>query len=429
LYWKKPSKSIREEGYDMNLEYFIAKRLFFKRSHREKKSEPATKIAIIGIAVGLAVMLIAWAVVMGFRREVRDKVIGINSHIQITSYYSNLTYEMNPVDASDDFMDSLRSVPGVRHVQRLFTKPGMIKTENDFQTVVFKGADKDFDKAFLSSQLVEGSFPDYSKPSNDVLISEYLSKLLKLKLGDSFLVYFLKAESVSARKFRICGIYNSHFSEFDKYFLIADARHVQHLNKWSESQAGGVEIFVKNIDRFNETEEGVYAKMVHAAHKQADTFYMKNLYEMNPELFSWLNLLDTNVWLILILMVFVSGFNIISGLLILILEHTNLIGMLKAMGANNRSIRKIFVYLSTFLIGKGLLWGNLIGLGCCLIQNYFHVVHLNPSTYYVDFVPIELDWFYIVALNVGTVLISLAVVLIPTALISRIKPVKAIKFD
>jgi len=413
----------------MNLEYFIAKRLFFKRNHQEKKSEPATKIAIIGISVGLAVMLIAWAVVMGFRQEVRNKIIGINSHIQITSYYSNYTYEMNPVNAPDSLLDALRSVPGIGHVQRLFTKPGMIKTESDFQTVVFKGADADFDKRFLAKNLVQGVFPDYTKPSNEVLISEYLSKLLKLRLGDSFLVYFIKGESVSARKLKISGIYNTHFSEFDKYFLIADARHVRHLNGWSDNQAAGVEIFVKDMDRFDQVEEGVYAKMARLADKNDDSFYMRNLYEMNPDLFSWLHLLDMNVWLILVLMICVSGFNIISGLLILILENTNLIGMFKAMGANNISIRRIFIYLSTFLIVKGLFWGNIIGLGCCLIQKFFHVIHLNPATYYVDFVPIELDLTYIILVNVGTVLISLMVVLLPTALISHINPAKAIRFD
>jgi len=413
----------------MNLEYFIAKRLFFKRNHKEKKSEPATKIAIIGISVGLAVMLIAWAVVMGFRQEVRKKIIGINAHIQITSYYSNYTYEMNSVNASDSLLDALRSIPGVGHVQRLFTKPGMIKTESDFQTVVFKGADADFNKDFLAKNLVQGVFPDYTKPSNEVLISEYLSKLLKLKLGDSFLVYFIKGESVSARKLKISGIYNTHFSEFDKYFLIADARHVQHLNGWSENQAAGVEIFVKDMDHFDQVEEDVYAKMARLADKNEDAFYMRNFYEMNPDLFSWLKLLDMNVWLILVLMICVSGFNIISGLLILILENTNLVGMLKAMGANNISIRKIFFYLSTFLIGKGLFWGNIIGLGCCMIQHFFHVIHLNPATYYVDFVPIEFDLTYILLVNVGTVLISLMVVLLPTALISHIHPVKAIRFD
>jgi lipoprotein-releasing system permease protein len=413
----------------MQLEYFIAKRLFFKGSHREKKSRPSTKIAIIGIAVGLAVMLIAWSVVMGFRREVREKIIGVNSDIQITSYYSNYTYEMKPVHVTDKLLNNLRSVPGVRHVQRLFTKPGMIKTKTDFQTVVLKGADTDFDKSFIANNIVQGRFPDYSKPSNEVLLSEYLSKLLKLKMGDTFLAYFIKGESVSVRKFKIAGIYNTHFSEFDKYFLIADARHVQRLNKWTPEQAAGMEIFVNSTEPFNQIEEGVYTKMVRSVGQSDDAFYMRNLYEMNPELFSWLNLLDTNVWLILILMICVSGFNIISGLLILILEHTNLIGILKAMCASNSSIRLIFVNLSVFLIGKGLIWGNVIGLTFCLLQHFFHLIPLNPSIYYVDAVPIEFDFLYILLVNVGTVLISLLVVLIPTALISRINPVKAIRFE
>lgn len=410
----------------MNWEYFMAKRLFFKGSHREKKSKPSTKIAIIGIAVGLAVMIIAWAVVMGFRREVRDKIIGISSHIQIISYNSNNTYEMQPLTIPDALLDSLRSVPGIRHVQRYYTKPGMIKTKTDFQTIVIKGADADFDTSFLAKNMVEGAFPDFTKPSNDVLISEHLAKLLKLKLGDRIPVYFIKGEFVTARKLKITGIYNTHFTEFDKYFLIADARHVQSLNKWTKDQAAGIELFANSMDEFTPIEEGVFAKMLHTS---KDVFSMRNLKELNPDLFNWLNLLDMNVWLILILMICVSGFNIISGLLILILEHTNLIGMLKAMGATNTSIRKIFIQLSIFLIGKGLLWGNIIGLGFCLIQNFFHVVPLNPNTYYVNYVPIELDLVYLLAVNVGTAVISLFVVLIPTAMVARIRPVSAIKFD
>lgn len=413
----------------MNLEYFIAQRLFFGRSRRERRSEPATKIAVIGVSVGLAVMLVAWAVVMGFRREVRNKVIGLNAHIQITSYYSNFTFEMNPVRVPEPLLDSLRAVQGVRHVQRLYTKPGMIKTKTDFQAVVFKGAGADFDTTFFSDHLLCGSFPNFSKRPNDALISGYLSKLLKLRMGDSFLVYFIRGESVSARKFRIAGIFDTHFSEFDKRFLIINARHIRRLNDWDREQAAGLEVFARSMDDFDKVEEGVYATVARNAGSRADSFYMKNLYEMCPDIFGWLNLLDMNVWLILALMICVSGFNVISGLLILILEHTNLIGMLKAMGARNSTIRKVFMNLSVFLIGEGLFWGNLVGLGICLIQYFFHVIPLNPSTYYVDAVPIEFDLLYIVLLNMGTVLVSLVVVLVPTALISKIKPVKAIKFE
>ena len=413
----------------MNLEYFIARRLISQDKVKGKKVEPAIRIAIIGIAVGLAVMLIAWAIVMGFRREVRNKIIGVNSHIQVTSYYSNFTYEMNPVHVSDTLVNNLRAVPGVAHVQRLYTKPGMIKTETDFQTVVLKGADSDFDGTFLKSCLVAGKMPNYASPSNDVLISEHLTKLLHLKLGDGFLAYFIKGQSVSARKFHICGIYNTHFSEFDKYFLLADARHIRKLNGWDEQQAAGLEIFATSMETFPKAEEGVYSVVSRTAEDSKESFYLRNLYEMSPDLFGWLDLLDTNFWLILFLMIFVSGFNIISGLLILILQRTNMIGVMKAMGARNFSIRKVFIYLSVFLIGRGMLWGNIIGLGFCVIQSYFHLVPLNPTTYYVDSVPIELNWMYILIVNAGTLLISLLVVLLPTHMISRISPVKAIKFD
>jgi lipoprotein-releasing system permease protein len=413
----------------MNLEFFIAKRLITQKSSTGKGVEPAIRIAIIGIAVGLAVMLIAWAIVMGFRREVRNKIIGVNSNIQITSYYSNFSYEMNPVNVPDTLLDDLSRTPGVAHVQRMFTKPGMIKTEDAFQTVVLKGADATYDPTFIRKNLIEGRVPDFSKPTNDVLISEYLSKLLRLKMGDAFLAYFIRGESVSARKFKIAGIYNTHLSEFDKYFLLADARHIRKLNNWNENQAAGLEIFVGSMDQFAQVEEAVYNKISSVADHSEEAFYMRNMYEMSPDLFSWLKLLDTNVWLILLLMIFVSGFNIISGLLILILERTNLIGVLKALGAKNFSVRKVFVYMSCFLIGKGLLWGNLIGLAFCFLQDYFHLLPLNASTYYVDAVPIELNWVYVLLVNVGTVLISLLVVLIPTHMVSRIDPVKAIKFD
>lgn len=414
----------------MNLEYFIASRLISRKNkNKGKKVEPAIRIAIIGIAVGLAVMLIAWSIVMGFRREVRNKIIGVNSHIQITSYFSNFTYEMNPVRLSDTLVNDLMAVPGVAHVQRLYTKPGMIKTSNDFQTVVLKGADSDFDATFLKSCLISGTMPDYSTPSNDVLISEHLTKLLHLKLGDGFLAYFIKGQSVSARKFHICGIYNTHFSEFDKYFLLADARHIRKLNGWDEHQAAGLEIFANSMEDFPKAEEGVYSVISRAADASQESFYMRNLFEMSPDLFGWLDLLDTNVWLILFLMIFVSGFNIISGLLILILERTNLIGVMKALGARNFSVRKVFIYMSMFLIGRGMLWGNVIGLSFCIIQNYLHLVPLNPSTYYVDSVPIDLNWIYILIVNAGTLLISMLVVLLPTHMISRISPVKAIRFD
>lgn len=413
----------------MKFEYFIAKRLISQRNLKGKKTEPAVRIAIIGIAVGLAVMIVAWSVVLGFRQEVRNKVIGVNAHIQLTSYYSNFTYEMDPVRISDTLISGIQSVDGVSHIQRLYTKPGMIKTENDFQTIILKGIDATFDQTFIREALTEGEMPDISAPTNQVLISDFLAKKLHLKVGDAFPTYFLKDKNVSPRKFTICGIYNTHFSAFDKFFLIGDARHVRKLNNWSEDQAAGLEIFVYSMEAFPQTEAEVYAAVSAVADEVADTYYMKNLFEINPELFGWLDLLDTNVWLILVLMVFVSGFNIISGLLILILERINMIGIMKAMGAKNASLRKVFMFLSVYLIGKGLFWGNIIGLSICILQDIFGLIPLNADTYYVDSVPIEINWLIVMLLNLGTVLISLLVVFMPTHMISKIRPVKAIKFE
>jgi len=413
----------------MRFEYFISRRLFFQQKSTGRKTGPAVKIAVAGIAIGLAVMLVAVAVVNGFKQEVRDKIIGVGSHIQISSYYSNYSYEMSPVNVPDSMMILLRTIPGVRHVQCQYTKPGMIKTREDFQAVVFKGVDAGFDRSFLTESLVDGYFPDYSKLSNEVLISEYLSNLMKLKTGDSFLAYFIRNEATSVRKFTISGIYNTHFSGFDKFFLIADARHIQRLNDWETDQAGGIEVFFNSMDQFEVVQDDVYKVMSQYANKTDEVYYMRNLYELNPDMFGWLDLLDMNVLLILLLMIFVSGFNIISGLLILILERTNLIGVLKALGSNNNHVRKIFISYSTFLIGVGLAWGNLIGLGLCFIQKYCHVLKLDPSIYYVDAVPIDINIWYILLINLSTIVISLTVVLIPSHLISHIHPVKAIRFD
>jgi lipoprotein-releasing system permease protein len=413
----------------MSFEFFIANRLFFQHSRTKKKAGPAVKIAVTGIAIGLAVMLVAVAVVFGFKREVREKIVGIGSHVQITSYYSNYSYEMSPVSIPDSLIDILQVIPGVKHVQCLYTKPGMIKTKGDFQAVVFKGADAGFDKTFLSESMVEGHFPDYHKPSNEVLISEYLSKLLKLKMGDSFIAYFIREEAISARKFIISGIFNTHFSGFDKFFLVTDARHIQRLNDWETDQCGGMEVFFSSLNQFEKVQDNVYQLMSQYASEKDEVYYMRNLYELNPDLFGWLDLLDMNVVLILLLMVFVSGFNIISGLLILILERTNLIGVLKALGANNKKLRKIFLSYATFLIAVGLIWGNLIGLGLCFIQNHFHLLKLDPSIYYVDSVPVEINIWLILLINVGTIVVSMAVVLIPSHLVSHIHPVKAIRFE
>lgn len=409
-------------------EYFIAKRLFFQKE-TQKKAGPAVKIAVIGISVGLAVMLIAVSVVLGFKEEVRAKIVGVSAHIQVSSYYSNNTYEMSPIQTPDTVLDQLEALPGIRHVQRMYTKTGMIKTDENFQAIVCKGIDDCFDMDFLRHYLVAGQIPDFSTNPTGVLLSEYISKQLNLPLGASLLVYFVRDDAVSVRKFEVAGIYNTYFTQFDQHFVLTSAQTIQALNRWQPQESAGLELFLEDGARLDPVEDAVYEKMEALSEIYDDIYYIRNLNDLYPDLFGWLALLDMNVLLILLLMVFVSGFNIISGLLILILERTNMIGVLKALGASNQSVRTIFRYYALFLIGKGMLWGNLVGLSVLLLQNLFHLLKLDPNVYYVDAVPMDFRLFYILAINLGTFLVALFVILIPSTLVARIHPVRAIRFE
>lgn len=413
----------------MNLEFFIAKRIHFQQG-RKNISRPAVRIATIGIALGLAVMIIAIAVVVGFKQEIRNKTIGFGGHIQITNFDNNNTYEMNPIKADKALMKKISSVDGVRHVQRFATKPGIIKTDTEFQGIVIKGIDAGFDWNFFKSNLVEGKIIDVSgsTPGNQVVISKYLTNLLGLKLGDSFYTYFIQ-DRVRARKFKIVGIYSTNFIEYDKLFVLADMRQVQALNDWSADSFSGLEVLITDFDKIDEVGDAVYAVTANRFNKEGSAFTTQTIKQLNPQIFSWLDLLDMNVWVILILMLAVAGFNMISGLLILILERTSMIGILKSMGATNWSIRKIFLYHSFFLIGKGMLWGNAIGLSLCAIQYFTGVVPLDPEAYYVSTVPITFNWLYIILLNLGTFFASLLMMIGPSYLITKINPAKIIRYE
>lgn len=413
----------------MSLEYFIAKRIHFQQG-KKNVSRPAVRIATIGIALGLAVMLISVAVVIGFKNEIRNKTIGFGGHIQITNFDNNNTYEMNPIKADKALMTKISSIDGVKHVQRFATKPGIIKTDNEFQGIVVKGIDKDFDWKFFKSNLVEGQILDVSgdTPSNKVVLSKYLANLLGLKLGDSFFTYFIQ-DQVRARKFKIVGIYSTNFIEYDKLFILADMRQVQALNNWSADSFSGVEVLINDFDKLDQVGDAVYDATANKFSKQGNAYTAQTIKQINPQIFSWLQLLDTNVWVILILMLAVAGFNMISGLLILILERTNMIGILKSLGATDWSVRKIFLYHSFFLIAKGMLWGNVIGLSLCAIQYFTGIVPLDPQAYYVATVPVSFNWLYIVLLNVGTLLASLLMMIGPSYLITKITPAKIIRYE
>ena len=413
----------------MNLEYFIAKRIHFQQG-KKNISRPAVRIATIGIALGLAVMIIAIAVVIGFKQEIRNKTIGFGGHIQITNFDNNNTYEMNPIKVDKALIKKIISVDGVKHVQRFATKPGIIKTDTEFQGIVIKGIDTGFDWQFFKSNLVEGKIIDVSgdTPSNQVVISKYLTNLLGLKLGDSFYTYFIQ-DQVRARKFKIVGIYATNFVEYDKLIVLADMRQVQALNDWSPDSFSGLEVIIKDFNKIDEVGDAVYEATANKFNKEGSAFSTQTIKQLNPQIFSWLDLLDMNVWVILLLMLAVAGFNMISGLLILILERTNMIGILKSMGATNWSVRKIFLYHSFFLIGKGMLWGNVIGLSLCAIQYFTGVVPLDAEAYYVATVPITFNWLYILLLNAGTFIASLLMMIGPSYLITKINPAKIIRYE
>jgi len=414
----------------MSFELFIAKRIHFTKEGDRQVTPPAIRIAIIGIALGLAVMILSIAIVVGFKKEVRNKVIGFGSHIQVTNFDSNVSYESNPVAVSDSLLNSLRSFPGIKHAEVFATKPGILKTDEDFQGIILKGIDTDYDWTFFKNNLKEGEIItiDPEKSTTDVIISKYLADLMGLKLDDTFLTYFVQ-EDVRARRFHITGIYETGFVDYDKIFVIADIKQVRRLNNWEKDQVSGIELLVDDYGKLDHIADEVYYEMADKQDRFGNLFYTRSIKELNPVIFGWLSVLDMNVVIILILMMAVAGFTMISGLLIIILERTNMIGILKALGQNNTSIRKIFLYVSFFLIGKGMIWGNVIGVGLCLIQSNFRIISLDPSIYYLDAVPIDLNFFSWLLLNIGTLICAMLMMLGPSFLITKIDPAKSIRFE
>lgn len=414
----------------MNLELFIARKIHFSKEGNRQVTPPAVRIAIVGVALGLAVMILSVAIVIGFKKEVRNKVIGFGSHIQITNFDNNSSYETIPIAVSDSLHQALREFPGIKHIEGYATKMGILKTDSDFQGVVLKGIDTDYDWSFFRNNLKEGELLtiDPKKTSTDVIISRYLSDLLGLKLGDSILTYFVQ-EDVRARKFNIAGIYETGFMDYDKLFVLADIKQIRRLNGWEKDEVSGLELLVDDYDKLDQIAEDLYFNLVEKQDRHGNTYFTRSIKEMNPMIFNWLDVLDVNVVVILILIFAVAGFTMISGLLIIILERTNMIGILKALGENNVSIRKIFLYISFFLIGKGMLWGNMVGIAICLIQSHFRIIKLDPSIYYLDAVPIDLSIVSLILLNIGTLCASMLMMLGPSYLITKIDPAKSIRFE
>jgi len=414
----------------LNTEFFIAKKISRSNEDKEQFSSRIIGIVIAGIALSLAVMLVAIAVVTGFKKEIRDKVIGFDSHIQILNYDSNLSYETNPIPSDLPFLDEIRKIPDIRHIQTFGLKAGIVKTENDIQGLVLKGVGPDYDWSFFKQSLLEGNVLDVtdSALSNQVVISSFLARKLKLKVGDSFQMWFIQ-ETPRFRKFNVSGIYETSLQEFDKTFALADIKHIQRLSGWESKQVSGLEMVISDFSKLQKVTGQVDEIVSTAFFPDGSRLKVDNIVDRNSQIFDWLNLQDMNVLIIIVLMLVVAGFNMITGLLILILDRTNMIGILKALGSSNSSIRKIFFYQSAYVILKGLFWGNIIGLIICFIQKKFEIIRLDPTSYYLTNVPVNINLPDILAVNLGTITIVMAFLILPSMLIARIYPAEAIRFN
>lgn len=417
----------------MNLEYFIAKRLIAAKNHKSSISAPIIKIAIAAIAIGMIMMIVSVATGIGLQQKIREKVAAFNGHIIITNYDDNQSQvSISPISTRQDFYPKFKNVDGISHIQAVATKAGIIRTETSFEGIIYKGVGKDYQWKNLEEYLVQGKLPDVGhKLTPDVLISKYLADRLNLKVGDKFNTFFMKENSnqlPNLRVFVVAGIYNSGFQEFDATYIIGDIRHLQRINKWKPDQVGAFEVFIDDFNKIEQKGQQVYDNTQNKedASKTLDT---QTISEKYYNIFEWLQLFDFNIIVIIVIMIIVATINMVVALLVLILERTQMIGILKAIGANNWSVRKIFLYNAFYLIVRGLLWGNCIGIGLIIIQQQFGIIKLNPESYYVNVAPAHLDWLYILLLNVGTLIICLAVLLIPSYIITKISPVKAIRFE
>ena len=410
----------------MNLEYFIAKRLITAKSYKSSISSPIIKIAISAIAIGIVMMIVSVATGIGLQNKIREKVAAFNGHIVITNHDDNQSQANTiPISINQDFYLTFKNIEGINHIQAVAHKAGIIRTESSVEGIILKGVGKDYVWTNIKEYITQGSLPNYKDNLNDeVLISEYIANRLQLKLGDKFNTFFMKesGKMPNLRNFKIVGIFNSGFQEFDATYIIGDIRHVQRINKWKKDEVGAFEVFIDDFTKIKEIGDKVYKET-------PSTYNSVTIEEKFFSIFEFLKLFDFNIIIILIVMIVVATINMIVALLVLILERTQMIGVLKALGANNWNIRKIFLYNAGFLISRGLLFGNLIALALLFIQKIFGIIKLNPASYYVSEVQVDINLLHILLLNLGTIVICLLVLLIPSYIITKISPVKAIRFD
>ena len=412
---------------ELKIEYFIAKRLISTKDYKSSISAPIIKIAITAIALGMIMMIISIATSIGLQQKIRQKVAAFNGHIQISGFNTNNSdVSAVAISTKQDFYPKFKSVSGINHIQGIAAKAGIIRTEDAFEGIIYKGVGKDYVWKDLSEYLISGRIPNVTADLNtEVLISQYLANRLNLKLNDSFNTFFMKDgdnKLPNSRRFKIVGIYNSGFEEFDATYLLGDIRHIQRFNKWNENEVGSFEVFIDDFDQISQKGQEVYKAI--PSNLESKTILDKFYY-----IFDWLKLFDFNLVVILVIMIAVSTINMVVALLVLILERTQMVGILKALGANNWTVRKVFLYNAFYLIVRGLFWGNSIAIGLLLIQKYFGIIQLNPESYYVREAPVDINLLHILALNAGTIAICLLVLIIPSVIITKISPAKTIRFD
>ncbi|WP_452601708.1 ABC transporter permease [Pontimicrobium sp. MEBiC06410] len=411
----------------MNFEYFITKRIIDSKAYKSSISAPIIKIGIVAIAIGIIVMMVAIATGIGLQQKIRDKVVAFNGHVSIAKYDTNNSEEsQTPVSINQEFYPNFKSVEGIKHIQAVASKSAIIRKAEDFEYIIVKGVGGDYNWEYFKEYLIEGVLPDYTKSRNeDVLVSEYLANRLQINVGDKINTYFIKSDinkPPSIISYKVVGIYNSGFKDFDELYIVGDIRHIQRLNKWKKDEVGNFEVFIENYNELDRKGIEIFQNIPSVLNSITVT-------DKYPLVFEWIGIFDKNIYGIIGIMILVAGINMITALLVLILERTQMIGILKALGTSNLGIRKIFIYNATYLILLGLFWGNLIGLSLLFAQKYFGLFPLNPETYYVSTVPVYINAGYIILLNIGTFILCLLMLLIPSYIITRISPVKAIRFE
>lgn len=417
----------------MNVNLYIARRIFSAKENRNNLSHRIVNIALVGIILGLVVLILSVAIVTGYKSEVGRKVIGFGSHLQIINLDSNQSYETDPVNQNQPFLSEIKSIPGIRHIQTFATKPGIIRTDSDIKGVVLKGVGPDFDWSFFNENKIAGEpfIVQDTVRNNKIWISQQMAGLLNVNIGDKLTMFFINPTEFvpRQRRFELAGIYKTSLEEFDKMFVLVDINHIKRLNNWKDDEVSGFEILVDDFSQLEEQERAIHNILLRHTSPENPVLQVVSIKEKYRQIFDWLSLLDMNVWVILTLMVLVAGFNMVSSLLVIILERTQMIGILKAMGARSWSIRKVFLYFSVMLILKALVIGNVLGIGLCMLQKYTHIFKLDPGSYYLEYVPVNLTVLHVVLLNVGTVLVTTAMLLLPSYFITKVSPEKTIRFE